>query len=245
MTGAAGTSTKRDKRERSRLQREAARRRLARRRTIRRAAVVSAAGLVIVAVLAWFFFFSRHRSPHTPPKYAGGTPVNFESLPGVLTGPQPWSSNTQDLSARLQDVGVPIQTKEGAVGHIHQHLDIYVNGRRVLIPADIGISPSGGFISPLHTHDTSGIVHVEPESRQTFTLGQLFGVWGVRLTPTCIGGYCNGGGKTLRVFVNGFPAMKDPRQIELLAHEEIVITYGTSQQVPDPVPSSYTFPFGL
>jgi hypothetical protein len=245
VTGAARTSTKRDKRERSRLQREAARRRLARQRTIRRTALLSAALVVVVVLLAWFFVFGRHHSPRTPPKYASGTPVNFDSLPGLLTGPQPWDANTRNLSTRLQDVGVPIQTKEGAVGHIHQHLDIYVNGRHVVVPADIGINTVGGFISPLHTHDTSGVIHVEPESRQTFTLGQFFGVWGVRFTPTCIGGYCNGGGRTLRVFVNGFPATKDPRQIELLAHDEIVVTYGTSQQLPHPVPSSYTFPFGL
>jgi hypothetical protein len=244
VTGAASASTKRNKRERSRVQREAARRRIARRRTLRRVALLSTGAVLVVLLLAWFFVFGRHHSPHAPPRYASGTPVDVTNLQGVLTGPQPWGANAENLSSRLQAVGVPIQTKEGSVGHIHQHLDIYVNGRHATVPAGIGISTVGGFISPLHTHATDGVIHVEPERRQTFTLGQFFGVWGVRLTSTCIGGYCNGGGKTLRVFVDGFPAPKDPRLLELFAHEEIVIAFGTPAELPHPVPSSYTFAFG-
>jgi hypothetical protein len=33
--------------------------------------------------------------------------------------------------------------------------------------------------------------------------------------------------------------------LERFAHEEIVVTYGTAAELPDPIPSSYTFPPGL
>jgi len=36
----------------------------------------------------------------------------------------------------------------------------------------------------------------------------------------------------------------DPRTIELKDHEEIVVTFGTSEELPNPIPSSYAFPPG-
>jgi hypothetical protein len=65
------------------------------------------------------------------------------------------------------------------VAHIHQHLDIYVDGRKVPVPALIGIDPAAGF-APLHVHDTSGVIHVESPTVRSYTLGEFFAVWGVR-----------------------------------------------------------------
>src|SRR4051794_39395730 len=44
--------------------------------------------------------------------------------------------------------------------HYHAHLDIFVNGFSYLVPAGIGIKPPD-CIYWLHTHDISGIIHVE------------------------------------------------------------------------------------
>jgi len=121
-----------------------------------------------------------------------------------------------------------------------------VNGTKEVVPAQIGIITSPQVVfSPLHTHDTSGIIHVESPTVRSFTLGEFFDVWGVRFTPTCVGGYCNQGDQTLRVYVDGQPATGNPTWLKLFAHEEIVVTYGTQAQLPDPIPSSYTFPPGL
>ncbi len=128
--------------------------------------------------------------------------------------------------------------------HIHSHLDVFVDGRRVVVPAGIGIDPYLRFFSPLHTHDTSGVIHVESPTVRTFTLGQFLGVWGVRFGDGCLGGYCAGNGSSLHVFADGRP-VSDPEQLPLAAHEEIVIAFGTPQQVPHPVPASYAFPPGL
>lgn len=38
-----------------------------------------------------------------------------------------------------------------------------------------------------------------------FTLGDFFDIWGVRFDGHCVGGACDGGGRTLSVFVNGQP----------------------------------------
>ena len=92
----------------------------------------------------------------------------------------------------------------------------------------------------LHTHDTSGIIHVESPVQRAYTLGQFFDVWGVRFSSTCIGGYCTSGNKLVRVFLSGKPYAGDPRGLLLKQHEEIVVTYGTKAELPTPIPSDYS-----
>ncbi len=179
----------------------------------------------------------------------GGVVATRESapsaLPGLLSGPAPWGPNTSELRARLDALGLPALPAEAFVLHIHQHLDVFVDGKRVTVPANIGINFEERFLSPLHTHDASGIVHVESPTVRTFTLGEFFGVWGVRFTPMCLGGYCASGRKRLRVFVNGAPVPGDPGKLPLAEHQEIVVAYGTRAELPQPLPSSYRFPAGL
>jgi hypothetical protein len=163
------------------------------------------------------------------------------SLPGVLTTTPPWPSNAVKLQLRLRAIGLDPLTAEGQALHIHQHLDLFAKGRHVTVPANIGIDPSATFLAALHTHDNSGIMHVESPVVTSFTLGQFFAVWGVRLDARCIGGLCARGGKRLRAWVNGKPVAADPTRIILAEHQEIVLAYGTAAQVPDPLPRSYDF----
>lgn len=121
----------------------------------------------------------------------------------------------------------------------------YVHGSRVAVPAGIGIDAGEHFIAPIHTHDGTGVIHVESPEARTFSLGQFFGVWGVRLTPCCLGGYRATDARRLRVFVDGRLVRGDPRRVVLGEHEEIVVTFGTRAQLPRPIPRSYAFPPGL
>jgi hypothetical protein len=212
--------------------RQAARRRRERRRRLGIAAVLAVVLVVGVGALA----VSAANHDRRP---AAG------ALPGLQTGPAPWGANTADLAQRLQAMGLPpLSPVEQTVLHIHQHLDIYVDGRKVLVPAGVGIDPAVGY-APLHTHDPSGIVHVESPTVRTYTLGEFFGVWGVRFTPGCLGGACAGGGRQLRVYVNGQAYRGDPTTLALAPHQELVVAYGTPAQLPSPIPSSYPFPPGL
>jgi hypothetical protein len=176
------------------------------------------------------------------PVAAPATTPNSETLPGIQTGNAPWPAEATNLKARLVDINLPALTEEGVALHIHQHLDISVDGKPVQVPADIGINEAQGFIASIHTHDDTGIIHVESPTVQDFTLGQFFDIWGVRLTAECIGGYCNQIDKSLKVYVNGNLFNSDPRTIKLQQHQEIFIFYGTSDELPAPIPSSYSFP---
>jgi hypothetical protein len=213
--------------------RQAARRRRDRRRRlgiVLALAVVAVAGIGGLAVSA-----SRAGRAATVPG----------ALPGLQTGPAPWSANTADLAARLRAIGLPpLSPAEGTAVHIHQHLDVYVDGRPVPVPAGIGIDPTVGF-APLHVHDTSGVIHVESPTVRRYTLGQFFAVWGVRFTPSCLGGYCAGGDRRLRVYVDGALDHGDPTTLTLEPHQEILVAFGPAAQLPSPVPATYRFPPGL
>jgi hypothetical protein len=182
----------------------------------------------------------RSGSPTTGPLYvpAGSVTVNGELL-GMRTDSPPWNAGVTGLRARLAALG--FIGGEGTTLHIHEHLDVFVRGRRVTVPADIGIDPNGQFISPLHTHDDTGLIHIESSTDRAYSLGQLFDVWGVRLTSTCLGGLCDSGSDRLRVFVDGKEATGDVTLLRLFKHAEIVVAYGTPAELPSPVPSSYGF----
>jgi len=92
----------------------------------------------------------------------------------------------------------------------------------------------------MHTHDASGIMHMEAGSLFQFTLGDFFDVWGVRLTKTCVGGWCSSGPDQLRVYVNGKQLTGDPTKLKLGQHMDVVVTFGTSAELPKPIPSTYS-----
>jgi hypothetical protein len=133
----------------------------------------------------------------------------------------------------------PVHEPEKIVMHEHATLSIRIDGRSVTVPADIGIvarfykdhsydaygmkmpnMPSMPVMAPTHTHDTSGLIHMESTAVRDYTLGDLFNVWEAKFTDTCIMDKCNDGTKTVKLFVNGEPnsefrnyVMKDGDQI--------------------------------
>jgi hypothetical protein len=125
--------------------------------------------------------------------------------------------------------------------HIHQHLDIFVHGEPVVVPASIGIDPAMRWLSAIHTHDTRGVIHVESPIMADFTLGQFFDTWGVRFTHDCLGGYCADASSTLAVYVNGAKYEGDPRRLTLAAHQEIAVVYGTEAEGPAEIPATFEF----
>jgi len=170
-----------------------------------------------------------------------------------LTTLPPWGLPAAPMAGVYANGLIPIL---GVVAfHVHSHLDLYANGTHVTVPGGIGLvdpTPpdpsdpgegwfsSAGIFAPLHTHDDTGIIHVEPSTEPfTMPLGDFFDIWQVRLANGCLGASCSG----LRAWVNGVRWTGDPRAIPMTAHAEIVLA--TGPRYPSPVPSSYAFPPGL
>ena len=168
------------------------------------------------------------------------TSQGSESLP-------PWAAPT-DTANHVEAAGLQVLPTEMLERHDHAHLDVYVDGKTTPVPAYLGIvggaTPTG--LSSLHTHDATGIIHIEAPKGDRFTLGQLFNEWNVKLTPTQVGGLKTGDGKTLTIYVNGKPVTTDPTALELNQHQEIALVYGTAAENKTvKVPATYKWPSGL
>lgn len=195
---------------------------------------------IVLSIVVFFgvVFIKSKPTPEAP------QPKVVSSLASLSSGPAPWPVESARLPDRLKAINIPLLGSEGTATHIHSHLDIYIHGKQTAVAANTGFGPKGG-ISPLHTHDATGIIHVEsPDSSATFTLDQFFDIWGVKFTNTSIGSYANDTANMLAVYDNGKP-VQDPVNLELVAHHEIVVTYGTPQEQPTSIATSYKFPGGL
>jgi hypothetical protein len=164
-----------------------------------------------------------------------------------------------DPLERTVAAGLEPEKREFLIHHVHAHLDVFVDGEPIEVPAGIGINiddpnvrrfnePDGSdayggitrcaepCISPLHTHDATGILHTESKTPEPNTLGQFFTEWGVRLGDSCVGEYC--GSEPIEFYVDGKPYTEDPRAIELTNSKEIAIVIGTP---PPQIPKTADF----
>jgi hypothetical protein len=149
--------------------------------------------------------------------------------PGLQTSQPPWRPEYAHLAQRLHEIGIPPGGKEKF--HIHAMLHIYVNGLLVPLPADIGIDAAKGIETSMHTHDGTGIIHMEAPRPFRYTLGDFFAVWGVKLGPAQVGGLTGYGGDKLHFYLNGKP-LADPAALVLHRYDSIVIGYGPIGSFP-------------
>ncbi|MFF7636197.1 hypothetical protein ACFZB9_24070 [Kitasatospora sp. NPDC008050] len=212
----------------------------------RRLLIRSAAGVLGLAVLGGLTaVVMGDRGGGTAAADTAGMPAQPRTTAEGRTSAPPWSAPA-DPSAAVAAAGLPMLGSEGTVEHVHAHLDVYLDGRAVTVPALVGIDEGAQRISPLHTHDTSGVIHIESPVRADFTLGQFMTEWQVSLAADHLGGARTDAAHTLTAYVNGKPVTGDPAAIRLGAHDEIALVYGTSDgNAQVSVPGGYTWPSGL
>ncbi len=165
------------------------------------------------------------------------TSANINALPGIRRTKAPWSQEYEFLADRLLPLGLSQLSAEQLAFHIHMHLDIFVNGKSVSVPAQIGINPGAQYLTELHTHAPNGVIHNESATDKGYTLGELFGEWGVYLNSLCVGAYCN----NLKWYVDGKQQPGNPQDLVLKSHQAIAIVVG---KPPQKVPSTYKFAAG-
>ncbi len=65
--------------------------------------------------------------------------------------------------------------------HVHPYVTIQIEGKNITVPAGVGIVQTGSCLQPVHTHDASGILHIEllqaDAKAHNFTLGDFFNIW--------------------------------------------------------------------
>ena len=161
-----------------------------------------------------------------------------------------------DPNERTTEAGLTPEVKEHLQTHRHSHLDVFVDGVAVPVPAAIGIDitdpgvrhfPDGSYggieectdpcISPLHTHDESGVIHTESAADTLLTLGQFFTEWGLELGDGCVDEFCEPE-TDIAVYIGGDEQEGDPADVELEDRSVIVLVIGTP---PERIPVEADF----
>ncbi len=238
MSGPGGSVTKRDKRRETRraqlqqrqLERQRERQRQLRNQRIRQIAFIAVPVVVILLFVLAFAVIGRNNAPQTSTN-GGLAPAHGQTVDGMECLPN-----------------------EGLVRHDHAYLEIYVDGKAVTVPPGLGIVyPQGAGVSalasdglkacfyPLHVHDQEpNIIHIESlQADSHYYLGEVFDLWGQHLSSTQVMDHTTDASHKLvfEVFdANGkmTTVTTDPRQIELKAHETIVILYNSPNVTPKP-----------
>jgi len=170
-------------------------------------------------------------------------PIGAGLLVAIIAGIGVFSATAPRAPAALTIDGVQCSSFEQLVFHIHSHLDIFINGKPFTIPAQIGIIPGKCFYW-LHTHDESGVIHIESPVNRNYTVGQFFDIWNQKLNNTQVLDNAANSKNPLSAYINGVkvPTGVNYRDIKLGAHDEIAIVYGSP---PFSIPSKYNFAEGL
>jgi hypothetical protein len=133
---------------------------------------------------------------------------------------------------------IKCESMEGSVFHIHAKLAIFINGQNFTLPALIGITDDCFYW--MHTHDETGIIHIEAPIQKTFTLGEFFDIWKQKLGNNQILNYTIDSNHPLNVYINGTKVSNgiDFRNINIHAHDVIAIVYG---EPPNIIPAKADF----
>jgi hypothetical protein len=166
------------------------------------------------------------------PTYAWADPPPFDTnmitlnYAGNTVGTVYWQDGNTSTGGAGADVdGLTCAPGMSENYHVHAHLAIIKNGQWLALPQQIGTLSQCYY--EMHTHDRTGIIHIEAPSVKSYTLGQFFDIWGQPLTSTNVAGvtgdvvaYINDNGDVRRY-------MGDLRNISLISHRAITLQIGT------------------
>lgn len=109
------------------------------------------------------------------------------------------------------------------------HVELFARRKVVIVPPGIG-----GCGDPVRTTAPTGVVHVAALGR--WTLGDLFRVWGRRLTRNALLSFRG----RVSVYAGGRRWLRDPGRVPLRKHAQVVVEIG-GYVAPH---STYLFPKG-
>jgi len=145
------------------------------------------------------------------------------------------------INTALEQIKIKAEVtdNEPIIIHMHTTLKIVIHGEQLTIPKYIGIDPilynshildkygiKNPRTYPLHTHDTSGVIHIESTVIRTFTLGEFFDVWGETFNENCVMDKCSDKLNKVRMYLDGSESFEF-REHVLKDGEVITIEYGS------------------
>jgi hypothetical protein len=211
---------------------------------------------------------------NSTPQAATSQPLSSDVLSNIVTSPGGVNGEADQYTpavgnypsggqgSKVDDIGCyPTMVQDEY--HVHIFLGVVYNGKLIANPAAIGMvkpgAPVNGFINSahcfyrVHTHDSSGIVHIElarslkdlPYSATApFPLKTVLDVWGVPHSPTSFGPYSG----PIHIYTGNVPAgtlvvssyqpySGTVDSIKLRSHEAIWIEIGSKYYTQAQLPS--------
>lgn len=138
----------------------------------------------------------------------------------LFAWPKMFNEERKEALARLDlaEVGCLPNGHTNLGQHIHPFLRVDLDGKPITMPADIGVIDS--CMGEMHTHDSTGKIHLETASpTKTFTLQQFMTLWGQPLQRE---------GFALEMTVDGQPS-PDYGSLILKDKQEVVLKYTKTQ----------------
>jgi hypothetical protein len=221
LTPNTGKAQTRDAAKYERRQAERQMRYLAQRRARRNRIIIWTSAILILAVIGGLVTYFVYQSQHAGAK---------------STSNAPYTEPIYDSSYPPID-NVYCDSGEQLAYHIHVHVSIYINGQPSPIPQYVGIptdqqSGQATCFYWLHTHDTSGVIHIESPVNQIYTFGQFLDEWnqgfqslGFPSQLLLTSGWT--------IWVNGQPYHGSLRNIPLNAHTLITLAFNSPNAKPD------------
>lgn len=167
-------------------------------------------------------------------------------VPGTMVGKNVFPIGDTKQGGQGQDVDDIACDLGNETYHVHVHLSLFANGEQIAVPAGIGFKDpveqngvvgDGICLYGLHTHDATGIIHVEAGAPRDLTLGQFFDVWGRALSRTQVADYAG----SVTVYVDGTLYQGDPRQLVFAPRQQITLVVGDAPPNAETLPV-YAFP---
>jgi len=210
---------KQDRRQEERQRRLGAQRRADRNKRILIGSLIAAAVLLVATVSFVVYSNTHHASAQNP-----------NAIP-----------TEQVFNPAYQPVdGIYCDQLEKTNYHIHAHLTIYIDGKQVAIPQNIGIASDQSCFYWLHTHTSDGVVHIEFPQNGSPTLGNFLDIWRQSFSQL---GYKNELALSAdwTVYVDGKKVTSDFNHLILQPHQVITIAYNSPGITPD---TSFNWPAG-
>jgi len=127
--------------------------------------------------------------------------------------------------------------------HIHAHLVMMIDKQNVPVPAEIGIDDATQCMHSIHTHDDTGVIHIEAPVQKDFTLADFFYIWGKSFNKDQIMDSKVDATHGLKMYVDG-KEVQSFENLVLQDTQDIFIDYYLLKDGPDAVPAFYPWEGG-
>jgi hypothetical protein len=130
--------------------------------------------------------------------------------------------------------GVYCSANEQVAYHIHAYVNINIDGAPVPLSQGVGVAPgtTPSCLYWMHSHDTSGVIHIESPTTRVYTLKQYFDIWQSFSSSTITYPTQLSSSTGWTIYLNGKQVTSDFSRLQLTKHSIVTIAYNSPGTKP-------------